>query len=194
MIDCRKFLEGEQGLIELVFELGSTTEESLLLQDVHHDQAGDAGCGVARICVAVAEHEPGRVEKRSGDLRRCDDPAQGGVAAGDTLGECDQVRLETVLVGRKPVPYPSETGYDFVRDIEPTGIADQLLDCPEVGLFHRSDSTRPDDRLDEDPGDPLGTGMFYRLLHGFGIVVGDDHDVGHQVAAISGTIGLHPAQ
>ena len=133
------------------------------------------------------------VEERGGDVRSDDDPAEGQVAAGDTFGESDHVRLEIEPGGGEPVADAAEAGDDLVGDVETACLSYRFPDLLQVALRNGAYPPGTHHRLDEDSGDALGTGVLDRLLDGLGVVVWDDGDVADELS-VAGPVRLDPGQ
>src|SRR5690606_18613711 len=187
--DHVQFGEGSQGGRDLRFQLGGPLDHSLVLEDVHDGQPGGTGGGVSRVGVAVTEDVARLVEERGGDPRRHDHASQWQIAACHAFGEGDYVRLEVEAGGGEPVTHPAEAGDHLVRYVQAACLADRVTDPMQIALRHRAPAAGADHRLDEDAGDPLGSGVLDGLLDGLGVVVGDNHHVSYQIA-VAGPVDL----
>jgi hypothetical protein len=102
----------------------------------------------------VRERPPGLRPERLGDVRCDHDPAERQVAAGDALGERDQVGAQPEALDAEPAAEPPEASDHRVGDREDAVVRADLHRPPVAGW--RGNAPRADHRLEDERGDGLG--------------------------------------
>ena len=93
-----------------------------------------------------------------------DDPAQRQIAAGDALGERDDVGLDVPMAQREPPPGAAKPGDDLVGDQQHLVAVADLAQPREIRFRRDDDPARPHHRLADDRGHRVGPFCQYRLL------------------------------
>ncbi len=160
---------------EAVTYRGRPVDQALGLQQADIGERGRARRRMPRVGAAVPQHHL-RTAQRLVHGRAEEHPAERLVAAGDGLGERDDVGPDAEVARAEPVPQPPESGDHLVEDEERAMTVAQLAQPGEVARPRRVDATGTDHRLGDHRGDPAVVAGQHRA-HRVQVVLADLDDV-----------------
>ena len=131
-------------------------EHALALEEVERREAGGAGQRIPRVRVAVKECELLLIFAEEGrvDLLGRQGRGERQIAAGDALGEAQEIGRDRLLLAREHRPGAAEAGRDLVADEEHVVLGAELArGAQEAGRLQQHAGGALHQRLDDERGE-----------------------------------------